>query len=171
MPISASPAPILSRFTGRFGANGPRRVLPSSVDNLPAFTSFFPEIFAASHGGSGADEQALALMMMMTQLSQFKATVKNVTKSHAESAPASGGAAAAASESGVSAEKSAGACEMHRYFGSSAGQRAIEEVVLWMATAAARQVNVVGFFDVDVFCACKRFCIAGIAAHIGLYQC
>jgi hypothetical protein len=132
-------------------------MFPSSVDNLPAFTTFFPEIFAASQEGKSADEQALALMMMITQLSRFKSSAKNATsapskvlsivreaQSSAEDAAVtvSGGGAAAADTIDVAAVKTAAEDQIDRYLGGSAAQRAIEEVVLWMMTAAARQVIV-----------------------------
>jgi hypothetical protein len=86
---SSNPAPIASRFAGRFGTFGPKRVLPSSVDNLPAFTSVFSEIFAAWQDGNSADEQTLALMMMTVQLSRFKSTVKGDSKDSNKTSTAS----------------------------------------------------------------------------------
>jgi hypothetical protein len=123
------------------------------VENLPAFTAFFPDIFSASQENSSVDEQALSLMIMMTQLARFKSTSRRASPALAESPPAgrstdmcTDGAAAtvtggdAAQNSAGAADKTAAVGPSNRYLGSSAANRATEEVVMWMATAAAKQV-------------------------------
>jgi hypothetical protein len=107
---ASNPAPIASRFAGRFGTHGPKRVLPSSVDNLPAFTSVFSEIFAAWQDGSSADEQTLALMIMTVQLSRFKSTVK--------------GDAKVAKKTSTASSRKSGICADGATFG--AGEKSVE---------------------------------------------
>jgi hypothetical protein len=66
-------------------------------------------VFASSYEGRSSDEQVLALMTMLTQLSRFKCDV--------------------------------GKKENAYYLGSSAQSQALEDIVMWLSAAAAKQVN------------------------------
>jgi hypothetical protein len=146
--------PIASRFVGRYGAAGPKRVLPTSVDDLPDFASSFPEIFSASHGGKSSDQQVLDLMMMITQLTRFKPAVQTSVQSESGSSPSSAGPAVSH------------ATPTEHYFGSSSHSKALEEVVLWIATSAARQVECQCIFAI-IFVAHHECCFsAGAIAHV-----
>lgn len=146
--------PIASRFVGRYGAAGPKRVLPTSVDDLPDFASSFPEIFSASHGGKSSDQQVLDLMMMITQLTRFKPAVQTSGQSESGSSPSPAGPAVSH------------ATPTEHYFGSSSHSKALEEVVLWIATSAARQVDCQCFFAI-IFVAHHECCFsAGAIAHV-----
>jgi hypothetical protein len=66
-------------------------------------------VFASTYEGRSSDEQVLALMTMLTQLSRFKSDV--------------------------------GKKENAYYLGSSAQPKALEEIIMWLSAAAAKQVN------------------------------
>jgi hypothetical protein len=150
--------PIASRFVGRYGAAGPKRVLPTSVDDLPDFASSFPEIFSASHGGKSSDQQVLDLMMMITQLTRFKPAVKTSDQSESGSSPSPAGPAASHST------------PTEHYFGSSSHSKALEEVVLWIATSAARQVECHYIFAI-IFVAHHECCYStGAVTHVRMHQ-
>jgi hypothetical protein len=132
-PPHADTLPLLSRFFGQYGEAGPRRVLPSSVEDLPEFASIFPETFFSHHKDKSKVERVVVLMAMMTKLSRFTAATSH--SSVASSAASSVGGCAAVDtidQTAVSTE---------HYLGSAAHGQALEEVVKWLATAAAKQVT------------------------------
>ena len=150
--------PIASRFLGRYGAAGPKRVLPTSVDDLPDFASSFPEIFSASHWVKSSDQQVLDLMMMITQLTRFKPAVQTSGQPESGSSPSPAGPAVSH------------ATPTEHYFGSSSHSKALEEVVLWIATSAARQVECQYIFAI-IFVAHHDCCyFAGAVTHVRMHQ-
>ncbi len=149
-PRFSSGPSIASRFVGRYGPSGPKRILPSSLEDLPDFTSSFPDIFAACNEGRSSDEQVILLMIMMTQLSRFKLNKLDAP------GPTAAAAAPAASSDAID-EKNHDSIK--HYIGSSARHHALEEIVLCLSAAAAKQVKTFSCTSLANIIKIEKFCI------------
>ncbi len=143
---STSAIPVANRFVGRFGPSGPKRILPSSWDDLPEFTSSFPHVFAKYYEGIDIDEQVVALMVALTQLSRFKPDISSATNVSvaAGAMRAEAESAATAAGGGTPPPQASGTLPpvptVQHYFGGTARIQALEEIILWLCATVSKQV-------------------------------